>query len=71
MYQVNLQEAESQLARLIEEAAGGEEVIITRSDGVSFKIVRMSAVGASPNFVSAKGLVRMADNFDDPPENFV
>jgi len=33
MHQVNLQEAGIQLAKLIEEAANGEEVVITRSDG--------------------------------------
>jgi antitoxin (DNA-binding transcriptional repressor) of toxin-antitoxin stability system len=70
MHQVNLKEAKTQLARLIEEAAGGEEVIITRSDGISFKIVRMSAAGATPKFGSAKGLVKMSDDFDEPLEDF-
>lgn len=37
MHQVNLKEAETQLAKLIEEAANGEEVVITRSDGTSFR----------------------------------
>lgn len=70
MHQVNLKEAETQLALLVEAAAGGEEVIITRSDGASFKIVPVSAVGASPKFGSAKGLVRMSDDFDEPLEDF-
>ncbi len=70
MHQVNLKEAETQLARLIEEAAGGKEVIITHSDGVSFKIVRISAAGTSPKFGSAKGLVKMSENFDEPLEDF-
>lgn len=65
MHQVHLKEAESQLAQLIEAAAGGEEVIITRSDGSSFKIVPISAVAAIPKFGSARGLVKMSDDFDE------
>ncbi|MEP0820037.1 type II toxin-antitoxin system Phd/YefM family antitoxin [Trichocoleus sp. FACHB-46] len=53
MHQVHLKEAETLLAELIEEAAGGEEVVITRSDGTSFKIVPMSEVKATPKFGSA------------------
>jgi antitoxin (DNA-binding transcriptional repressor) of toxin-antitoxin stability system len=70
MYQVNLTEAETRLAELIEEVAGGEEVIIVRSDGTSFKIVPLDAVKATPKFGSAKGLVRMSDDFDEPLEGF-
>lgn len=70
MHQVNLKEAATQLAELIEEAAGGEEVIIIRSDGTSFKIVPIGAVGVTPKFGSAKGLVRMSDDFDEPLEGF-
>lgn len=66
MHQFNLKESETQLAKLI--AAGGEEVIITRSDGASFKIVPISAVGAIPKFGSAKGCVKMSDDFDEPLE---
>jgi antitoxin (DNA-binding transcriptional repressor) of toxin-antitoxin stability system len=39
MHQVDLKESETQLAELIEEVANGEEVIITRSDGISFRIM--------------------------------
>lgn len=70
MHQVNLQEAETQLATLIEEVARGEEVVIIRSDGASFKIVPISVIKPRPKFGSAKGLVRMADDFDAPLEDF-
>ena len=66
MHQVNLKEAEAILADLIEEAASGEEVVITRTDGASFKIVPLSEVGASPKFGSARGLIKMSDDFDQP-----
>ncbi len=70
MHQVNLQEAETQLAKLIDEAASGEEVVITRSDGEAFKIVPISSTKPRPTFGSARGLVRMSDDFDDPLEDF-
>jgi antitoxin (DNA-binding transcriptional repressor) of toxin-antitoxin stability system len=37
MRRVDLKEAETRLAELIDEVAEGEDVIITRSNGVSFK----------------------------------
>lgn len=70
MHQVNLKEAETQLAKLIAVAAGGEDVIITRSDGAAFKIVPISTVGAIPKFGSVKGLVKMSYDFDEPLEEF-
>ncbi|OWY69130.1 prevent-host-death protein [cyanobacterium TDX16] len=66
MHQINLKEAETRLAELIEEAASGEEVVITRSDGKSFKIVPLGTIEAIPKFGSAKGLVKMSDDFDAP-----
>ncbi len=70
MIKVNLKEAESRLAELIEEVAEGEDVIITRSDGISFKIVVVSEAEPRPKFGSAKGLVEMSDDFDEPLEDF-
>ncbi|WP_249100868.1 type II toxin-antitoxin system Phd/YefM family antitoxin [Argonema galeatum] len=70
MRKVDLKEAESLLAELIEEAAEGEDVIITRSDGVSFKIVVIPKEEPRPKFGSAKGLVEMSDDFDEPLEDF-
>jgi antitoxin (DNA-binding transcriptional repressor) of toxin-antitoxin stability system len=70
MHQVNLQEAGTQLAKLIEEAASGEETIVARGDGAAFKIVPISSTKPRPTFSSAKGLVRMSDDFDDPLEDF-
>lgn len=70
MHRINLKEAETQLEKLIEEAAGGEEVIITRSDGAAFRIVPIGDRAAVPKFGSAKGLVKMSDDFDEPLEGF-
>lgn len=70
MHQINLKEAETQLAKLIEAAASGEEVVITRSDGASFKIVPINTIKPRPKFGSAKGLIRMSNDFDEPLEDF-
>lgn len=70
MYQINLKEAETQLAKLIEQAAGGEEVIITRNDGTAFKIVPICDRPKSPKFGNAKGLIEMSDDFDAPLDGF-
>lgn len=68
MHRVDPKEAESHLAELVAEAADGEEVVITRSDGASFKIVPV--VGTLPKFGSARGLVEMSEDFDEPLEDF-
>ncbi len=70
MHQINLKEAETQLAKLIEAAASGEEVVITRSDGASFKIVPINLSKPCPKFGSAKGRIRMSDDFDESLEDF-
>ena len=70
MYSISLTEAKSQLARLIKDAARGEDVIITRNDGASFRIVPIESKVVVPKFGSAKGLIQIADDFDEPIEGF-
>jgi len=66
MQQIELQKAEGKLAELIGMAAVGEEVIITRADGLAFKIVPVIPNKTYPKFGSAKGLIEMPDDFDEP-----
>lgn len=47
MINVNVQQAEGDLEHLVEEAAGGEEVIITRRDGARFRIVPLQPAEAN------------------------
>jgi len=70
MHTVGLQEAAGRLAELIDEVASGEEVVITREDGATFKIVPIAFMPPSPKFGSAKGLVKMTEDFDEPLEDF-
>jgi len=70
MHTVGLKEAAGRLAELIDEVASGEEVVITREDGATFKIVPIALMPPSPKFGSAKGLVKMTEDFDEPLEDF-
>jgi prevent-host-death family protein len=70
MRRVNIKEAEKHLSELIEKAASGEEVVITRGDGASFKIVPVAEIEPRPRFGSARGLIEMAEDFDEPLEDF-
>jgi prevent-host-death family protein len=70
MPKVSLQEAEKQLRHLIDEAEQGEEVVITRGDGASFKLVPLSKVKPRPTFGSAKGEVWMSEDFDESLDDF-
>jgi antitoxin (DNA-binding transcriptional repressor) of toxin-antitoxin stability system len=70
MIRISLEEAESRLAALVEEAAAGEEVILSRGDGAVFQIVPLSKPQPRPRFGSAKGLIRVPDDFDAPLPDF-
>lgn len=70
MHTISLVEAKDQLAELVEEAANGEEVIITQEDGSAFKIIPIPLLKPHPKFGSAKGQIKMSDDFDEPLEDF-
>ena len=42
MHKISVHDAENQLRRLMDEVDQGEEVVITRGDGASFKLVPLS-----------------------------
>jgi antitoxin (DNA-binding transcriptional repressor) of toxin-antitoxin stability system len=68
MHEIDITEAEGRLAELVAEAFRGEKVVITRKDGASVEISPM--LKPRPKFGSAKGLVKMSENFDEPLEDF-
>ena len=70
MHTVGLKEAAGRLAELIDEVASGEEVVITRDDGATFKIIPVALMPPFPKFGSAKGQVQMREDFDEPLEDF-
>nr|VFJ57206.1 MAG: Antitoxin component of toxin-antitoxin stability system, DNA-binding transcriptional repressor [Candidatus Kentron sp. DK]VFJ60413.1 MAG: Antitoxin component of toxin-antitoxin stability system, DNA-binding transcriptional repressor [Candidatus Kentron sp. DK] len=70
MHQLALREAETRLAELIGMVAGGEEVIIMGDNGSDFKLIPFFRKKPIPKFGSAKGLVEMSDDFDEPLDGF-
>lgn len=70
MHTVSLEEAKEHLHVLVDQVAKGEDVIITRGDGATFKIVPTALNKNRPVFGSGRGLFKMADDFDDPLDDF-
>lgn len=70
MQTVTLKEAESRLPDLIDAAAAGEEIIITKDERVSVQLVPRVVKKRKRHFGSAKGLITMAPDFDEPLEDF-
>jgi antitoxin (DNA-binding transcriptional repressor) of toxin-antitoxin stability system len=85
MQQFDFVTAKTQMWRLLQSALDGEEVIITdENDRPVLKIVRVSDADATDILSgrdetvakpyrqsgSAKGLISMSDDFDDPLEDF-
>jgi len=70
MTQVELQQAKERFLELVELAAGGEEVIISKDRQPLVKLSRVYGHTEQRRFGSAKGLITMAKDFDEPLEDF-
>lgn len=70
--QVDLDEAKTQLLELAREANEGTEVVLTIEDRPLAKIVRISpSPGSSARRPgTARGLIEMSEDFDEPLEDF-
>ena len=70
MQRVNVQEAQTHLPDLIDAAVNGEEVLIAKDEHHLVKLVPVSRAQPRPQFGSAKGLIMMSDDFNEPLEDF-
>ena len=70
MYQIELEKAKAQIASLLQTALDGEEIVITQNDQPVLKLVPVPAVKSRRQSGSAKGLITMSDDFDEPLEDF-
>ena len=63
---VQMQEAKTQLSRLIKEVTGGEEVVIARGNRIIAKLVPYTSAEPTrrPGFL--KGNIKIAADFDAP-----
>jgi prevent-host-death family protein len=69
MHTIPIDEAQTRLPELFDEAADGNDVVITRADGTAVRLVPVEIHGR-PRFGSARGLFTMSDDFDAPLEDF-
>ena len=66
--QVNLYEAKTQLSRLVERAAKGEEIIIAKAGKPLAKLTAVETAAKSPRTFGRNllGVTYMAEDFDAP-----
>jgi prevent-host-death family protein len=67
---IDLKQAQAHLADLVEQAKHGEEVILTEGGEPVAKIIPISQTKPQRQFGSAKGLITMAEDFDEPLDDF-
>ena len=71
VHHVSIDEAQEQLTQLIDAAIDGEVVLITKDGGQTIQLVPVAPVNQGrPQFGSGKGLMVMADDFDEPLADF-
>ena len=70
MHKVTVHEAKTHLSRLIREVLNGEEVIIAKRDKPLVKLIIYKENTPERKIGTAKGLVKMEDDFDEPLKEF-
>jgi antitoxin (DNA-binding transcriptional repressor) of toxin-antitoxin stability system len=70
MHRVDVEDAKTSLDQLLAEALRGEEVVLSRNDQPVARLVGLAEVQPRPRFGSARGLVRIADDFEAPLADF-
>lgn len=70
MIQVNIQMAKRHLSKLLEKVEKGEEIIITKRDRPIAKLSTIEGIRQERRIGTAKGTVKIADDFDAPIEDF-
>lgn len=70
MTTVTVEQARSQLDDLLEAARAGEEIVIADDNRPGVKLVPVDVPPPNRKAGSAKGKIIMADDFDEPLEDF-
>jgi prevent-host-death family protein len=63
---VNIYDAKTQLSKLIEEAAAGNDVVIARGGKPVARLTRLDAPKRKLKFGVLKGKIKISDDFDTP-----
>lgn len=69
MLQIPVKQASNELDKLLNKVAHGQELVIIGSDGSAYKLLALPRI-PKPFFGSARGLVSIASDFDEPIEGF-
>lgn len=64
---VNVYEAKTHLSQLIDRALAGEDVVIARNGRPMVRLVPVRVIGKRRKPGAWRGLVRVAEDFDDLP----
>lgn len=70
MKTVNMYEAKTHLAQLVDEALAGKDVVVARNGTPLVRLVPIVKRKPSDGFGNARGQVVIADDFDAIPEAF-
>jgi len=75
MTKINVNEAQARLPELLDEGAKGEEIVITKGDGASYKVTVTALETPEPTKriagLGAGNMAFMSDDFDDElPDSF-
>jgi prevent-host-death family protein len=72
MRQVDIHEAQAHLSQLVDEAAGGEEIVIAKSGKPIARLIALAPTSQPRLAGLLKGKIWVADDFDDPlPEEIL
>jgi len=67
---IDLKQAQARLKELVDKATRGEEVVLAEGGRVVAKIVPVPPSVARRRFGSARGLIRIHEDFDSPVDDF-
>ena len=69
MQEFTITEAQKKLPELVDEAVGGEEIVIKKDNHTAVRLSPVSNSG-KPQFGSAKGLIEISSDVDAPLTDF-
>lgn len=65
---VNIYDAKTNLSKLVDRAAAGEEIVIARAGRPIARLVALAAVQGTRRRAGLQGKIWMSEDFDDPDE---
>jgi len=71
MTTVAIEQAQRDLSKLIDDVTLGEHVVITKDEVPVAELVPVAHPAPKPTFGSAKGMVKMSDDFEAPLDGFL